>query len=104
MSKKKRHHPHRVRKKGKSFGRPSRRCAAASGWALYRPDGTLMHVYQGEMTPERADSILSRAWDEIRPHDYHAAGTPIPRATDDARRLGYRVVAVTITPNKEYQP
>lgn len=76
--------------------------SGASGWALYRPDGTMMHVYgQGDMSPEREDAILSRAWEEIRKPDDYAAGTPVQRATDEARRLGYRVVAVTITPNDQ---
>ena len=74
---------------------------ATLGWALYRPNGTLMHVYgQGDMNPDREESILSRAWEEICPTDYIQAGTPMPRASYDARRLGYRVVAVTISPNK----
>jgi hypothetical protein len=80
----------------------ARAALLASGWALYRPNGTMMHVYsQGGMSPDREDSILSRAWEEIRPPNYYAAGTPIPHAIDEARRLGYRVIHVFIIPNTD---
>lgn len=73
---------------------------ACPGWALYRPDGTLMHFFGGaDMSPEREENILSHAWEELRPKGYHAAGTPMPLASDQAKEKGYRVVAVTISPS-----
>ena len=72
------------------------------GWALFRPDGTLKSVFgPGAMFPEWEESILCSAWDELKPEDYQAAGTPVGYAVAEARRRGYRVVAVTITPNTE---
>ena len=55
------------------------------------------------MDADRENFLLADAWDEIRPEDYYAAGTPIPRATNEARAAGYRVVSVTISPNEKGQ-
>ena len=75
-----------------------------SAWALYRPDGTIKTVILGiSMDADRENFLLADAWDEIRPEDYYAAGTPIPRATNEARAAGYRVVSVTISPNEKGQ-
>lgn len=78
---------------------------SALGWALYRPDGTMMHVYgQGVMTPEREEHILGRAWEEIRPNEDYSAGIPSPTAYRTARALGYQVVCVAILPlSRDYQ-
>jgi len=81
-------------------GAPKTDAAATRGWAMYRPDGTLFRFYgDGEMGVEREANILSDAWDEIQPEDCTSAGTPMPHAANEARRLGYRVVAVTVMPS-----
>ena len=77
-------------------------CSPSQGWALYRPDGTVIRVWgHGSMSRQREDNILAIAWGEIRPEDDHRSGTPRPEAEDSARKLGYKVTSVTITPNAQ---
>jgi len=78
---------------------------STTGWGLYRPNGTLFEYYgSGEMTKQWEDDLLANAWEEIRPSDDYSAGIPMPRATIEARRLGYRIVEVTITPTLKGSP
>jgi hypothetical protein len=72
---------------------------AKKAWGLYRPNGTLMRVFQPKsMNKEREDFLLRDAWSEIKDEEDHRAGTPVPEASDKARELGYRVIQVNVTP------